>query len=78
MDENDGFLDLGRRRYLKLRPERLEGSYFAGEPVELGNPESSRSPQSFHAIYFEAGGRMLDFKEYQTRLVMGDPKAQAG
>ena len=62
----NGFLDLGRNRYLKLRPERLHENL---EPAEPG------TPRLFHGIYFRVGdeedGQMLDFGEYQQYLIFG-------
>jgi hypothetical protein len=63
----DGFLDLGRNRYLKLRPERLHENL---EPAEPG------TPRLFHGVYFWVGdeedGQMLDFEQYQRYLIFGD------
>jgi len=63
----NGFLDLGRNRYLKLRPERLHENL---EPAEPG------TPRLFHAVYFRVedgtdDGRMLDAEQYQQYLRFG-------
>ena len=57
----NGFIHLGRNRYMKLRPERL---YRNGEHSVLG------TTRVFHGVYFEVDDRMLDSKEYRDYLIL--------
>jgi len=63
----NGFVHLGRNRYMKLRPERL---YCNGEHSALG------TTRVFHGVYFEVDDRMLDAKEYRDYLILGKDRVR--
>jgi hypothetical protein len=69
---DNGFIQLQRNKYLKLRPLRLTTDRERGQSYEIEMPRTLNSSMTFHEIYFKVENKMLDSKHYRDYLMTGE------